>query len=176
MAIKRDFNTSQVRTEDIGQLVDQMMTSAKDTRIAFERRWYDNNFFDDGFHFRYLSRTENKVVDLQSRVDAFQPIRAIPKASRQIRGITNLLTANDFLPIVYPEKVNKIAFPDVQDPSTNQLIPNPEYKKARDETKRIAKLSGHWITEEFKNQDIADRKSTRLNSSHIQKSRMPSSA
>ena len=36
----------------------------------------------------------------------------------------------------------------------------------------VAKLYGYWITVNYRE----DRKSTRLNSSHIQKSRMPSSA
>jgi hypothetical protein len=161
MAIRRNFNTSSVNTQDMGQLVDEMMTSAKDTRMRFERQWYDNNFFDDGYHFRYLNRTQNKIVDLSNRADMWSPIRAIPKASRQIRGIANLLTANDFVPVVYPENVNRAAFPDVemQDPTTGQVVKqiNPEYLQAREESKRIAKLSGHWLTEEFKNQDIAEK-------------------
>ena len=142
-------------------MIEQMMTSANDSRNRFERKWYDSNNFDDGYHFRYLSRSQNKIVDLSSSLDAGQPIRAIPKASRQIRGIMNLLTANDFVPIVYPENVNKAAFPKIQgvDPNTGQPVMqiNPELLAALEEAKRIAKMSGHWLTEEFKNQDIAEK-------------------
>ena len=146
MAIKRSYQTSGIDTQDMGMVIEEMMTSAKDTRVKFERKWYDNNFFDDGYHFRYLSRLQNKIVDLSDNLNVFQPMRAIPKASRQIRGVANLLTANDFVPVIYPEKVNKIAF---QDPN--------EFQQATEEAKRIAKMSGHWVFEEFKNQDIAEK-------------------
>jgi len=70
-------------------------------------------------------------------------MRAIPKASRQIRGVANLLTSGDPVPVVYPEKVNKASF------ENDEMI-----KQALEEAKRVAQMSGHWITEEFKNQDI----------------------
>lgn len=160
MAIRRNFNTSRISTRDSGQLVEEMMASARDTRSKFERKWYDNNFFDDGYHFRYLSRAQNKIVDVSSKIDSWNPIRAIPKASRQIRGVANLLTANDFIPIVYPEKVNREAFvKTIVDPTSGQPIKqlSPEFEMAQQESKRVAKMSGHWLMEEFKNQDIAEK-------------------
>lgn len=145
----------------MGEVVDAMMQSAKETRYTFERKWYDSNFFYDGYHFRYLSRTQNKIIDLSEGNSIYQPMRAIPKASRQLNGIVNLLTANDFLPVIYPERVNKAAYPPIpgQDPNTGQQVmqPNPELKAAMDEAKRIAKLSGHWLMEEWKNQTLAEK-------------------
>ena len=80
----RFAQTSHLQSNQMGQVVDDMMTAAKDSRRSYERRWYDNNFFDDGFHFRYLSRSQNKIIDLSERQTIYNPIRAIPKASRQI--------------------------------------------------------------------------------------------
>src|SRR3990167_6943572 len=131
MADQGYYSTNTVKTEDIGQVVDEIMRIQYDKRRGFERRWYDNNFFDDGYHFRYLSRSENKIVDLSERQSIYAPMRAIPKASRQIRGVANLLMSQDPIPIVYPEEVSKSQFPDIpqQDPQTGQPIesPNPEY-------------------------------------------------
>src|SRR3990167_11325895 len=94
-----------IPTRGIGQSIDEMVESAQSARRVFERRWYDNNFFDDGHHFRYVSRTDNRVVDLSERASLWNPMRAIPKASRQIRGIANLLVSAEPTPTVYPEKV-----------------------------------------------------------------------
>src|SRR3990167_9924417 len=152
----RNFSTNKIPTEQMGSVIDDLMETAKTSRRGFERRNYDNNFFDDGYHFRFLSRTQNKIVDLSSSQSIYNPLRAIPKASRQIRGIVNLLLAQDLVPVVYPEKINKSAFPSIpsQDPNTGQQImqPNPEYQQALDEAKRIAKMEGHCIEEEFKEQ------------------------
>ena len=45
----------------------------------------NNNFFDDGFHFRFVSRETGKIVDFSNKNSSGGPLRAIPKASRQIR-------------------------------------------------------------------------------------------
>ena len=136
-------NTSGIPTDEMGHVVDQMMQDAKNSRHAFERKWYDNLFFDDGHHFRYVSRTANKVVDLSNRESIYTPMRSIPKASRQIRGIANLLLANDPIPVVYPEKINPTAFQDLE-----------ELAQALKTTKDEAKMVGHFVSEEFKEQDI----------------------
>ncbi len=141
------FQTAKTPTENIGQVVDELITSYKSQRYSFERRWYDNQFFDDGYHFRFLQRTTNKIVDLSDRASMYNPVRAIPKASRQVRGIANLLMSNDPTPTVYPEKVNAHAFD--QDPQG--------LEEARKQSKWIAKLVGHWIEEEFKNQEINEK-------------------
>lgn len=143
------------------------MTYAKLARRPYERKWYDNQFFDDGYHFRYWSRSANKIVDVSNDTSVYSPMRAIPKASKQIRGVANLLIQNDPMPVVYPEQINLAAYPPVQqpgppDPQTGQpgppqLVPDPELQKAVDENKRIAKLAGRWIEEEFKNQDIGEK-------------------
>ena len=155
------YETNTIETGDIGQLVDELIRKTQDKRMGFERRWYDNNFFDDGHHFRYLSRTENKVVDISERQTIYAPLRAIPKASRQIRGVANLLLAQDPTPIVYPEEVSKSQYPNIpqQDPVSGQTIetPNPEYELARKEAKRVAKAIGHWLEEEFKEQALLEK-------------------
>ena len=141
------FQTSIVRTEDIGQAIDETVTAYKSTRYSFERRWYDNKFFDDGYHFRFLQRTTNKIVDLAERASMYNPTRAIPKASRQVRGVANLLMSNDPTPVVYPERINTHAF--AEDPEG--------LKQAQDQAKWKAKLVGHWISEEFKKQEINEK-------------------
>src|SRR3990167_10455486 len=94
------YSTDKYPTDLIGRVVDELAKSAQDTRRNFEKRWYDNNFFDDGFHFRYYTRSQNKITDLSSRASIYEPLRAIPKASRQIRGLANLLISADPIPVI----------------------------------------------------------------------------
>lgn len=133
-------------TEQAGLMVDQLKTNAKDLRRNFERRWYDNNFFDDGFHFRYLSRQQNKIVDMSEKANLYSPYRAIPKASKQIRGIANLLMSPKYTPVVYPKKVLKENYASME-----------EYQQAREEAKMVAKRSGHWIEDQFKEQELLEK-------------------
>ena len=109
------FDTSETDTRSIAQQVESMMQSSVFQRRQIERRWYDNNFFDDGFHFRYVSRETGKIIDLAERTNMNLPQRAIPKASRQIRGIANLLMGPEYMPVVYPYKISKYNFPNPQD-------------------------------------------------------------
>lgn len=142
----RTFDTAKINTRGMGQVVDDMMRVSRNERQKFERRWYDSNFFDDGHHFRFLSRTQNKIVDLSERANIYAPMRAIPKASRQIRGVANLLVSNDPIPVVYPEDVNRTAFATPE-----------EFQQAKDEAERVAKLVGHWLQEEYKEQDLTQK-------------------
>lgn len=155
------YSTSKYTAAEMGDVVESLMTRAQDSRRAFERRWYDNNFFDDGHHFRYLSRQSNKIVDLSERSTVYAPMRAIPKSSRQIRGMANLLMSQEPIPVIYPEHISSAQYPPIEtfDPLTGQMIqiPNPEYQKALDEAKRVARLSGHWLKEEMKNQDLQEK-------------------
>ena len=155
------YFTDRMDAQQMGQTVDVLMTQAQDARRGFERRWYDNNFFDDGYHFRYLSRQQNKIVDLADRSTIYNPLRAIPKSSRQIRGMANLLINQQPFPVVYPEKVNSAAFPPVEgiDPQTGQPVeqPNPDYEAAVKLAKQMARLSGHWVQEEFDKQNILEK-------------------
>src|SRR3990167_8411136 len=156
-----DYSTDTLTTRQMGQAVDDMMSMVKNQRFPFERRWYDNNFFDDGYHFRYMSRTENKIVDLSRASTIWAPMRSIPKASRQIRGVANLAAAQKFVPIVYPERISPSQYPPVQtqDPETGQPTTqqNPEFLEAQKESKRIAQGSGHWIEEEFKKLEFSEK-------------------
>ncbi len=129
----------------IAAAIDATLQMYSQQRLPHERRWYDNNFFDDGLHFRYVSRTTGKIVDLSDRGVSNMPTRAIPKASRQIRGVANLLMAPEYVPVVYPEKVNK-----------SNLDPE-EYKQALEISKQIAKKTGSWVQEEYRKQEIIDK-------------------
>ena len=155
------YSTDNIKGDDIGRVVDSMKEFVSEQRASYERSWYDNNFFDDGHHFRYYSRSENKIVDLSARESIYNPIRAIPKASKQIRGIANLLTQKDPVPIVYPEKVNLAAYPSIPqfDEETQQqvMMENPMLKQALDEAKRVASLTGHYLEEEFRKQMLIDK-------------------
>lgn len=137
------YSTSRLESKEMGQAVEEMQTMCENQRRAHEKRWYDNNFFDDGHHFRFLSRSTGKIVDLSKRSSIFQPLRVIPKASRQIRGIVNLLMQGDFVPVVYPEKVLKENYGQEQ-----------EFQQAVDMSKSVAKRTGHWVTEEWKDHDM----------------------
>ena len=134
-----------VPTQSIGMEVDAMVNLATWRRKSFERKWYDNNFFDDGYHFRAVNRTTGKITD---NVDGTQdsPIRAIPKASRQLRGIVNLLLGPDYVPVIYPEDVSQL----------NYRSPE-EYQMALKMSKDIAKKEGHWIKEEWNKQELWDK-------------------
>lgn len=143
----KSYSTSKYQNDQLGQIVDAMMTAAKDSRKTFERRWYDNNFFDDGHHFRYLSRLDNKIVDLTDSATLWNPMRAIPKASRQIRGMANLLVSQDYIPVIYPEKVNKWEY---QDPES--------FKKAVEVSRQKAKKVGHWVEDKIEEQNIKEQK------------------
>src|SRR3990167_6820846 len=141
-----EYQTSSVETRNIGQTIDQIMTYAKTARRPHERKWYDNQFFDDGYHFRYWSHSANKIIDVSQDTSIYSPMRAIPKASKQIRGVANLLTTTDPTPVVYPEKLNQTAFENPQ-----------EYEQAKQQNNKIAKSAGHWLEEEFKKQEISEQ-------------------
>jgi len=141
-----DNSTAKTSSAKMGTEVDRMVTMAKNQRKQFERRWYDNNFFDDGFHFRYISRDTGKIVDLGNRNRISSPTRAIPKASRQIRGVANLLLQPNYTPVIYPEKVSKVNYPDPND-----------YDLAKKAAKEVAQSIGHWINEEWDKQALKEK-------------------
>lgn len=155
------YSTARLEDDQMGNAVDNMVQRTKESRRSFERRWYDNNWFDDGFHFRYLSREQNKIIDLADRTTLYSPLRTIPKASRQVRGIANLLLATDPVAVVFPENVSPSQYSPitVQDPLTGQPIqqPNPMLLQAQDAAKQLARKSGHWLMEEFKTQDLTEK-------------------
>lgn len=165
----QNYSTSKYDDAQLGQIVDAMMMAAKDSRRNFERKNYDNNFFDDGYHFRYLSRSQNKIIDLSEKANLWAPMRAIPKASRQIRGMVNLLVSQDFIPVIYPEKVSKGTSNEQPQLQTQGMGQDPnqgmqtgqqpdQYKIAMDKNKMIARKTGHWIEEFFKQEEILEQK------------------
>ena len=130
----------------LAQDVEAMMNMSHDRRRKFEQRWFDNNFFDDGYHFRYVSRTTGKVIDTSSRESLNFPMRAIPKASRQIRGIANLLVQPEYAPIVYPDKVTRA-----------QYQTDDEYAQALQESKLTAQRVGQWLEETWKDLEMKEK-------------------
>jgi len=139
---------SQTTSSHIGQAVEELVNDALYRRRSHERRWYDNNFFDDGYHFRTISRKTGRVVDHTTRSSSYIE-RAIPRASRQIRGVTNLLFSAEPYPVVYPERISTSQFPPIKDPQTGQEIPNPEYEKAMEQAKLVARKRGIWLSSEW---------------------------
>ena len=139
---KHQYSES-IPTSAIYRHVENLVESYKLQRRMFERRWYDNNFFDDGYHFRFVSRTTDKIVDLSARASQVTPQRSIPKASRQIRGVASLLLALEPHPVIYPEAV-----------LSNNYQVEQEYQTALETAKDVAKRSGHWVEEEWNELDI----------------------
>ena len=119
----------------LGMQIDEMLATLRSKRRKFEQRWYDNNFFDVGYHFIYVIRKTGKVLDV-SNANTGDPVRAIPKASRQIRGIANLIMGTDPVPVVYPDIAKGM---------------EPELIEKR---KQWAKASGLWIEKEWKDKDM----------------------
>lgn len=139
-------DTSSATSYQTAWAVEGMVQTSDSQRKQFERRWYDNNFFDDGYHYRYMSRTTGKIVDLSQMGDTFIPHRAIPKASRQIRGVANLLLANEPTPVVYPDKTS---FAPTADPALAL--------QAKKKASEIAKRVGNWLENEWKHQHLKEK-------------------
>lgn len=121
--------------------LEQMINYYASKRTNFERTWYDNNFFDDGYHFRYVSRTTGKIVDLNDKTNRGMPQRAIPKASRQLRGIANLLLGPEYRPVAYPDE--------------GLYISGAE--GAKEKAKQDAKYIGLWLEDEWDDLGIKEK-------------------
>jgi hypothetical protein len=139
---------SSTGSSNIGQAVEEMVTQAITQRRAHERRWYDNNFFDDGYHFRTISKKTGKVIDHVNRSEGYIE-RAIPRASRQIRGVSNLLFAAEPYPVVYPGRVTKEDYPDIVDPATGKPTENPKYLAQMEKSKSVARKQGTWLSTQW---------------------------
>lgn len=138
--------TDRIPSSKMGSICDELVSNESRKRQSFERRWYDNNFFDDGFHFRFVSRETGKIVDFSNKNSSGGPLRAIPKASRQIRGIANLLAGPKYRPVIYPERVSYRGYPDTE-----------TYKQALLESKLTAQRIGSWVEKTFENLDISNQ-------------------
>lgn len=144
--------TGGTNSDQMGQAIEELVTQAISRRKPHERRWYDNNFFDDGYHFRIISRKTGRVIDTASKTTGFVE-RAIPRASRQIRGVSNLLFASEPYPVVYPERISMSEFPPAQqDPQTGKEIPSPEYEQAMEKAKTTARKRGVWLSNEWEDE------------------------
>lgn len=131
-------------SEKIGGAIEGWVNNEIQKRRKHERRWYDNNFFDDGAHFRTVSRKTGQVIDHLNRNSNYVE-RAIPRASRQIRGVANLLFAAEPYPVVYPKR---ITIEDYRDPTTGQ-VNEQAYQKAMDDAKHVARKQGMWLSTEW---------------------------
>jgi hypothetical protein len=142
-----------VRTDSdkMGQAVEDMIGQALMRRRSHERRWYDNNFFDDGYHFRTISRKTGRVIDTLSKANGYVE-RAIPRASRQIRGVSNLLFAAEPYPVIYPKRISASEYPQQIDPQTGQPAPSPDYQRALESAKKTAQRQGIWLSNQWEDE------------------------
>ncbi len=140
---------SKTNSSNIGMAMEQLVTDAVSRRRSHERRWFDNNFFDDGYHFRVVSKKTGRVIDHVNTSNAYVE-RAIPRASRQIRAVSNLLFAAEPVPVVYPERMSVEQFTT----PTGEFDPQAYAQKYK-ENKRVARLRGTWITTEWDELDMS---------------------
>ena len=118
----------------IGKMIEDMNFQAIMRRRGWERRWYNTNWFDDGLHFRVMSKRTGQIIDHVSRNSGFIE-RAIPRASKQIRGIGALLLTPDYYPVVYPERTTQEKFRDKITGQVNMQA----FQKAQEEAKETAR-------------------------------------
>jgi len=135
-------------SEQVGKYIEDLVDDALSRRRGFERRWYDNNFFDDGYHFRVISKKTGRVIDHTSQNNGYVE-RAIPRASRHIRANANLMYSADPYPVVYPERVNIYDYMNA-DGSVNEVA----YNQKRDQVKKVAKKQGIWLSNEWDNLEL----------------------
>lgn len=141
---------SKTSSNYIGKAVDDLVSQAISQRKWHERRWFDNNFFDDGYHFRVVSRKTGQVIDHISYQNGYTE-RAIPRASRQIRAVSNLLYSAEPYPVVYPQRITQEQFRDPQTGQINEQL----LKDAQEGAKQVARLRGNWISNEWESQELA---------------------
>lgn len=144
-----------VTGDSAGVMVEDLVSQALLRRRAHERRWYDNQFFDDGYHFRIISRKTGRVIDTVNRTSGYVE-RSIPRASRQIRGIANLLQQPEPYPVVYPERIIEAQFVDVRTGKFNQQA----YQQAVDKAKIVARKQGIWLSTEWEERQDGVNKTT----------------
>lgn len=143
-------------TLGIGKYVEDVNFMAIMRRRSHERRWYDNNFFDDGYHFRLVSKKTGRVIDSINKSTGYVE-RAIPRASRQIRGVTNLLFTPEYYPVVYPERISQEEFMR-QMPDGQFQLDQASYQIKLQQIKRAARLRGVWITKQWEDELDMDLK------------------
>ena len=137
--------TQETKSAQMGQAVEDMVGQAIMRRRSHERRWYDNNFFDDGYHFRMVSPKTGQVIDHVSRGAGYVE-RAIPRASRQIRGVSNLLFASEPYPVVYPRRIIK------EDFMVQGQLDEQAFMQAQEQAKIVARKQGIWLSTEWEDE------------------------
>jgi hypothetical protein len=147
---KINVDTSKLSDNLIAGEITSIRQMAAAQRLRFARKWYDNNFFDDGYHFRYMSRVTDRIVDTSGKDSLLNIKRTIPKASRQIRGMANLVLSQDFVPIVKPAKVARYQFEEGEQGDI-------AYKQALDQNKKEAQRVGQWLSEEWKHHKLKEK-------------------
>lgn len=127
-------------TRQVGKSIEDMNFTAIMRRRAWERRWYNTNWFDDGLHFRVMSKRTGQIIDHVQRYSGFIE-RAIPRASKQIRGIGALLLTPEYYPVVYPERTTQ---EDFRLKATGQ-VDEQAFKKSQEQAKEEARKRGIWL-------------------------------
>lgn len=150
--LKLNRALSFLTTDKIGMALQETTNQMLLQRRRHERKWYENNWFDDGYHFRTISKKTGRIIDHVTGYGGGVE-RAIPRASRQIRGVGNLLFAAEPFPVVYPERISTSQF-------TNQLgqVNQQAYKAALDKAKLEARRQGIWLTTEWEDVQELDIK------------------
>ena len=124
----------------IGKFVEDSNFQAIMRRRSWERRWYNTSWFDDGLHFRVMSKRTGQIIDHVQRYSGFIE-RALPRASKQIRGIGSLLLTPDYYPVVYPERTTSEQYMD----KLTGLVDQQAFTAAQDKAQREAKLRGIFL-------------------------------
>jgi hypothetical protein len=127
-------------TRAVGKWVEDSNFQAIMRRRAWERRWYNTNWFDDGLHFRVMSKRTGQIIDHVQRYSGFVE-RAIPRASKQVRGIGALLLTPDYYPVVYPENITEEKY---RDKMTDQ-VDTATFEKAKKDAQEEARLRGVFL-------------------------------
>jgi hypothetical protein len=143
-------------SNSIAQKIETLVTSYSGQRKSFERRWYDNLFFDDGYHFRYVSRTTGRLLDVSNQGVSNSPQRAIPKSSRQLRGIANLIVQPDYHPYIYPTSIDSTKYIIGYDQNFKPQY-DPKFFEMASQQKQEAKRAGWWIEQIFYEQCIKEK-------------------
>lgn len=124
----------------VGKAIEDMNFQAIMRRRAWERRWYNTNWFDDGMHFRVMSKRTGQIIDHVQRYSGFIE-RAIPRASKQIRGIGSLLLTPNYVPVVYPERIIREDFIRKDTKQVDDIA----YQIAREKAKESARKQGIFL-------------------------------
>ena len=140
-------------TRAIGKFIEDMNYQAIMRRRSWERRWYNTNWFDDGLHFRTMPRNESVIIDHAQRFTGYVE-RAIPRASKQIRGIGALLLTPDYYPTVYPERISQTEFMD----KITKQVDMAAYQKAMQTAKDNARYQGIFIQKTWEDELELDLK------------------